>query len=246
MINHMTFYTAVATGMCGSITTFSSWNAEGAFSLLQVNRTSLTPLHTPDNASRVVTFMTIILIGVAAPLAALKFGHNIGSTAPFRFLAAKASCQSSTCATTFAIVIIWVLSTGGILAGCLVPTHHEIMFSLILGNAGTLVQWMLSFLDTKLRGFPIGTFTANVCGTWLIGVLLAAQGYSKTGNELVLGLLKGLVTGLCGCLTTVSTFVGQLNTLPFSMGCLYAVLSIAVAQAGLLAVLATYLHMPVI
>ena len=242
MSNHKTFYTALGTGMCGSITTFSTWNVEGAFSLLQMNRTSLTLLPMPDNTSRAITFLTIMIVGLGAPLAVLKFGINVGSSAPFKYIQTKVSCQSSAAPATVAIVIVWILTTGAIVAGCLVFRNYEIMFSLILGTVGTWTRWLLSFLDNKLRGFPAGTFTANVCGTWIIGVVLAAQGYNDNDNELVLSLLSGLVTGLCGCLTTVSTFVGQLNTLPFSMGCLYAFVSIIAAQAGLLPILATYLY----
>ena len=138
MSNHKTFYTALGTGMCGSITTFSTWNVEGAFSLLQMNRTSLTLLPMPDNTSRAITFLTIMIVGLGAPLAVLKFGINVGSSAPFKYIQTKVSCQSSAAPATVAIVIVWILTTGAIVAGCLVFRNYEIMFSLILGTVGNM------------------------------------------------------------------------------------------------------------
>jgi CrcB protein len=45
--------------------------------------------------------------------------------------------------------------------------------------------------------FPWGTFTVNVIGSFVLGLL---TGVSSTGAHLLLG------TGLCGALTTYSTF----------------------------------------
>lgn len=131
--SHKTCYAAVATGLCGSITTFSSWNAEAAFSLLQVNRTSLTLLRAPDDVSRVVTFITILLLGLAAPVAALHFGKSVGACLPLKDMFNKGSCKSSTAANTAAVSVVWALSTGAVVAVCLVYNKLDFLFSLILG-----------------------------------------------------------------------------------------------------------------
>ena len=46
--NHGAVYQAIATGLYGSITTFSSWNSEATSVLIQANE------YPPDNAQRVV------------------------------------------------------------------------------------------------------------------------------------------------------------------------------------------------
>ncbi|MGW1224285.1 fluoride efflux transporter CrcB [Streptomyces sp. NPDC002530] len=50
--------------------------------------------------------------------------------------------------------------------------------------------------------FPWGTFTVNVCGSLVLGLLTgaAAAGAASTHVQLLVG------TGLCGALTTYSTF----------------------------------------
>lgn len=243
--NHKIFYTTLATGLCGSLTTFSSWNAEAAFSLLQVNRSSLTLLHSPDNVSRVVTFLTILLLGLASPIAALHLGKNVGAYVPLNHACTRVVCKCSSPASAVAVLFVWILCTAAVVGACLALNNMEVLFSLTLGCGGTYVRWWLSSFDTsRMNGFPLGTLAANVSGTWLIGLALAVMGYSIRGSvdDIVLSLLTGVVTGLCGCLTTVSTFVGQLNTLPFHLACLYALVSIATAQIGLLPVLVAYLY----
>lgn len=48
--------------------------------------------------------------------------------------------------------------------------------------------------------FPWGTFTANVLGSLVLGVLMGAASPGDQGLHLLVG------TGLCGALTTYSTF----------------------------------------
>jgi CrcB protein len=52
------------------------------------------------------------------------------------------------------------------------------------------------------KGFPVGTLVVNVVGSFLLGLLLAEANRWDVSDEtrLVLG------TGLCGALTTFSTF----------------------------------------
>ncbi|MGA5601338.1 fluoride efflux transporter CrcB [Streptomyces sp. EMB24] len=53
--------------------------------------------------------------------------------------------------------------------------------------------------------FPWGTFTVNVAGSLVLGLLVGAAAAGVAGSELQ--LLLG--TGLCGALTTYSTFSSE-------------------------------------
>ena len=57
-------------------------------------------------------------------------------------------------------------------------------------------------VQSRLRGggFPWGTLTVNVVGSFVLGVLVAATAVFGPMAQAVLG------TGLCGALTTYSTF----------------------------------------
>jgi CrcB protein len=50
--------------------------------------------------------------------------------------------------------------------------------------------------------FPWGTFAVNVAGSFLLGLLAAGANAGAVGD----GVMTALGTGLCGALTTYSTF----------------------------------------
>lgn len=78
--------------------------------------------------------------------------------------------------------------------------------------------------------FPWGTFTANVAGSFLLG-LLAAAGLHASQEVLAL-----LGTGLCGALTTYSTFSYETLRLAQQRANLLATLNVVVSiVAGLCA-----------
>ena len=85
--------------------------------------------------------------------------------------------------------------------------------------------------------FPWGTFTVNVVGSFVLG-LLAGAALVGAGNSSA-GLLLGV--GLCGALTTYSTFSYETARLFEQRARLFAVANIAVSVlAGLLAVTVGY------
>jgi CrcB protein len=84
--------------------------------------------------------------------------------------------------------------------------------------------------------FPWGTFTVNLAGSFVIGILYAL---AEKGNLLSPEARLLLITGFCGGFTTFSSFayenVGLLRTGDFSYALLYSAGSI------LLGILFTYL-----
>ena len=85
--------------------------------------------------------------------------------------------------------------------------------------------------------FPWGTFTVNVIGSFILG-LLAGAALVGAGTSTA-GLLLGV--GLCGALTTYSTFSYETARLFEQRARLFAVANIAgTVLAGLIAVTAGY------
>jgi CrcB protein len=123
------------------------------------------------------------------------------------------------------------------------PLHRQprlVLAVLAGGLVGTPARYGLSvLLPTPERGWPAGTFVANLLGAFLLGVLLEAlarQG-SDTGRRRLLRL--GLGTGFLGAFTTYSALAVEVDLLVRAgrpgLGAAYALVSVL---AGLLLSLA--------
>ncbi|MDV2078676.1 fluoride efflux transporter CrcB [Marinobacter xestospongiae] len=69
---------------------------------------------------------------------------------------------------------------------------------------GANLRWLLGlWLNSSYHAIPVGTLVANLAGGWLIGVLIS---YFSHDNALAPEWRLFAITGLCGALTTFSTF----------------------------------------
>ena len=70
------------------------------------------------------------------------------------------------------------------------------------GAIGSVLRYLLSSINTS---FPWGTFTVNVLGSLLIGLLVGLVSKGLLSPEMKLLM----VTGFCGGFTTFSTFANE-------------------------------------
>ena len=80
----------------------------------------------------------------------------------------------------------------------------QVLLVFIGGGAGSALRYMVGkFLKTPTSEFPWGTFSVNVLGSLLIGILMGIvlKNSSISENQTLL-----LVTGFCGGFTTFSAF----------------------------------------
>ena len=102
---------------------------------------------------------------------------------------------------------------------------------------GAIGRWLLSKLNGRaftacgmpMQWFPVGTLLANLAATAIAAALhiVVAEGEYSEGWTAV---ITGLASGFVGSLSTVSTFVTELSSLPPRRGIVYGGLSIALAQ----------------
>ncbi|GLC49511.1 hypothetical protein PLESTB_000227100 [Pleodorina starrii] len=97
------------------------------------------------------------------------------------------------------------------------PDRQFWWWSILLGPAGCFARWHLSRLNGLREGawLQYGTFAANVLGCVLVFVceaLLFRLGGSLGGGSQRVAL-QGLMVGTAGCLTTVSTYVVEIQKL---------------------------------
>lgn len=79
-------FTAISTGLCGSITTFSSWSLEVNDILLQWSSNTKLENQFLDGGTdfRVVGWMHAILLGLVCAMGGLKFGFHLSEISPWR------------------------------------------------------------------------------------------------------------------------------------------------------------------
>lgn len=97
------------------------------------------------------------------------------------------------------------------------PWRHRAVFALLLAPPGAMIRFALSKLNVRrpFQGrFPVGTFLANVAATLITGGVFAAQRRPSANRVAVrCDALVGLQQGLCGCMSTVSTFAVEAHAI---------------------------------
>ncbi len=232
-------YQGIATGLCGSITTFSSWNLEAANVLLQVDWNPV------NNVTRIVAWLTIIFLGFGMSVSALYFGKHLAQLSPW---------NDSKLANTDVIVptkkyvimegiiifTVWLAMTViSITILCVPVKRYDLLFSIVFSAAGTYIRWHLSPFNKLFAHFQLGTYVVNVFGSWILAAITVCIQHFEL-NTFTHQLLFGLGTGFCGCLTTVSTLSVELITLPLMSSYMYALCSTISAQVGLVVIIGTY------
>ena len=227
-------YIGLATGFCGSFTSFSSF-VRDCFLALSNNLPS--PINHPVGAAAMsatssstvprprgdsfMAVVAVILLTVCLSLGALKIGAHLAlglerctPSIPFRFM----RLYFDPCIVLLAFGS-WI---GAVIMAVFPPQNAwrgEAVFALVFAPLGCLARFYASLsLNGKIASFPLGTFAVNIFGTAMLGMFYdlqhASLGSSSSGGG-VLGcqILQGMTDGFCGCLTTVSTWVGELNGL---------------------------------
>jgi fluoride ion exporter CrcB/FEX len=96
-------------------------------------------------------------------------------------------------------------------------TSRTMFYSACLAPFGALLRWNLSVFNGKLSGdlswIPAGTLIANVSGSVISIVMIALELNMAADGFWTVGTLRAIKVGFCGCLTTVSSFVSEVNTL---------------------------------
>ncbi|KAG1680587.1 hypothetical protein FOA52_015035 [Chlamydomonas sp. UWO 241] len=90
-----------------------------------------------------------------------------------------------------------------------------VWFSILFAPFGCIGRWQLGRLNGSAAWFPIGTFTANIAAC-VIDYALQAIRVTHDRSPLETAVLMGIMTGLNGSLSTVSTWVLELQLLSAS------------------------------
>ncbi|PGH32061.1 hypothetical protein GX50_05130 [[Emmonsia] crescens] len=133
------------------------------------------------------------------------------------------------------------------------------VFAIVFAPLGCLLRFYVSLLlNARIPKFPLGTFTVNIFGTLVLAMCydlqrsthvlaLSASSFSSSSAAAAAGavtvsrltgcqVLQGIMDGFCGCTTTVSTWVAELDTLEHEHAYIYGLVTLAVALGILVVV----------
>ncbi|KAF2025346.1 chromosome condensation protein-like protein [Setomelanomma holmii] len=229
-------YIGLATGFCGSFTSFSSFIRDVFLALSNDLKTpinhpyppgvaipsSSTTVHRNAGYSFLALTGTIILT-ISTCYAALKLGAHFAllldpiiPRLPFRLMRRFLDP---------AIVLLgWGCWIGAVLMTILPPAGRnawrgQALFACVFAPLGCLARYYVSlYLNPIHPTFPLGTFSVNVFGTAVLGMAYDLQRVPLLASNIpagsVLGcqVLQGIMDGFCGCLTTVSTWISELDS----------------------------------
>nr|WP_246315092.1 fluoride efflux transporter CrcB [Kineococcus aurantiacus] len=81
------------------------------------------------------------------------------------------------------------------------------------GTVGTLLRWAASEVVPALGAFPLATLAVNLAGSFVLGFLLEELLRRGAETPALRRWRLGLGTGVCGGLTTWSSFAVELDRL---------------------------------
>lgn len=231
---HSPLYTAITTGFCGSLTTFSGWQLDVFYSWINQGQ-----FHR-DGLRNVVDAFTKIFFTLSISLASLFFGIYIGTA----LLPYVSKTHRSSLPRPWTINVLNVLSVMVYLATLpmyftLSPSfRHQATAALLFSFPGTFTRYVLStLLNPRSTLLPVGTLVANELGTSLLALFHILQGLPNPVSPNACSILQGLGDGYCGCLTTVSTFAAEMRALTSRKRWLYGTISVVMGQVLLVVIL---------
>jgi fluoride exporter len=245
-------YIGLATGFCGSFTSFSSYIRDCFLALTNAlqSPSPTSPYHLdPDIAHRNGGFSFLALLAImithpAVSIAALQVGAQFAlllqpviPALPFRITRrvfdSLAVLLGFGCWFGAVLLAIWP-------PGDDIHWRFRAVMPLVFAPPGCLLRFYASkHLNAIVPSFPLGTFAVNIFGTAVLGMAYDLQHASNIGASHAQGctVLEGVMEGFCGCLTTVSTWVAELTGLRRRHAWIYGTISVAVALSLMLVIM---------
>lgn len=214
-------YIGLATGFCGSFTSFSSFIRD-AFLALSDDLPTPMGSNTPRNGGySFMAVVAVLIITVTVSISALHLGAHLAIflepyTPSFPYTLTRKIIDRA------AVVLAWGSWIGAVFLAIWPPDRDSdspeiwrgrAVFALVFAPLGCLCRFYASlYLNGKISSFPLGTFAVNIFGTMILGMSWDLQ-HVPAGGIVGCQVLQGVEDGFCGCLTTVSTWVSELAAL---------------------------------
>ncbi|KAF9877532.1 hypothetical protein CkaCkLH20_05232 [Colletotrichum karsti] len=209
-------YIGLATGFCGSFTSFSSFIRDVFLAMTNDLPGAGDVAPSPRNGGySFMAMLAVIITTVGLSLCGLFVGAHLAValepvTPSVPFSVGRKVLDR------VAVLLGWGCWLGAVLLSIWPPRdawRGQAVFSLVFAPLGCLVRFYVSMcLNSRIPSFPLGTFTVNVVGVAVLGMCWDL-GHAELGGVVGCQVLQGVEDGFCGCLTTVSTWVAELAAL---------------------------------
>lgn len=233
-------YVGLATGFCGSFTSFSSFVRDAFLALSndlpQPGSKTTAPR---DGGDSFMALAAVIIITVTASLSGLFIGAHV-AIASEPITPALPHRAMRRIIDPLAVVLGWGCWIGAVILTAIPPHRYwrgVAAFAMVFAPLGTLARFYASlWLNGRKPSFPLGTFAVNVLGTAVLGMAWDLQRV-PLGGVVGCQVLQGVSDGFCGCLTTVSTWVSELAALRRRHAWAYGVASVLVSFGVMMVVM---------
>ncbi|EQC25769.1 hypothetical protein SDRG_16366 [Saprolegnia diclina VS20] len=251
---HEAFWTGVTTGFCGCCTTFASWELVLAQEYLGSMAANATFMFFVQLTTSLAAFLSgrhlgLVYTGRVHAAAAQAAWSDVLAYAQSRSVQQDEDGKWQRLA--LAMEEAPPLPAAG--ASTLKPVRHGVVYSLcalatvlaiilaalyldgylavVVGPLGALLRYGLGLRLNKSKTFPLGTFVANVLASIVscIGVLAM-----PTSTLAATWVQHALLTGFCGSLSTVSSWINEIYSMPSSSVLYVAATHVATQTACLL------------
>ncbi|KAH8742542.1 CrcB-like protein-domain-containing protein [Diaporthe sp. PMI_573] len=229
----------LATGFCGSFTTYSAFICDCFEALSGMPGDTRS---TPSPGQDFLSVAAVIIITLSLAIGGLKTGaHMAIFLNRYEKKLPRHVLRGMDRASVVLAIVLWATSI--VMAIMLATTLREeaiwwgqMLLSLAFAPLGTLLRFKASmWLNSRIVGFPLGTFCVNMFGTLVLAVVWDLQRLpdhgittaNSSGDLISCQVLQAIEDGLCGCLTTVSTWVLELSTLRRTHSYQYGITSLA-------------------
>lgn len=234
-------------GFCGSCTTFATWQLEVAKTFI---------------SGDVVLAFVRLFTTFSGSFICFRFGKHVGTVfrtyKPANKVAPAADDQEKAIAIRDFWVQLIIISVGFLLCTsgiwCTIflahlPSTQQETVSLAFAPFGAALRYLLSLFNYKFPRFPLFTFIPNIFGTLVNAAVSIVLNSSLIPADLSgsfqLWLGWGVSAGMMGALSTVSTWIKEIDTLSerkelFHWAYLYGLVSVICAQAVGLALIGSW------
>lgn len=240
-------FLALTTGYCGCVSSYSSFLLE-----LFTYSTDLTAgdvkghLHWPNRAYGIMEFLSVLILELLVSMASLIFGRRLITDILIheKYLANfsnKKWRHDMLKYTNFISGIIFLPFIGMLIVLiCCYNNYARGKWTIppFFAIPGAVLRMKLSdWFNGRIATFPIGTFFANEIAVVIICILtLIQRGRRHTGSIAPIAhtftqcrVVTALISGFCGALSTISTFINEGYKMPLPETLLYYTTSIFIS-----------------